>query len=107
MRDEKKMRMATIRLSGFRSHVSGSVTERMFYEYHSIVSDVEEACGLNLTMFRLSPALLEQREITETRRSRTFERSERQFTHERFCDKELFDRALDRLSTWIQGRREP
>jgi hypothetical protein len=104
MADEKHMRMATSRLRGFRSHVSGSVTEAMVSEYHSIVSEVEEASGQHLASFRISPDVMVQREISDIRKRRVVDRSIPQFTVNKYCDKELFSRALDALWEWIEER---
>ena len=103
MEDQKKMRTVAIRLRGFRSHVAGSVTQRIVDEYHSILSEVEEASEQNLASFRISSVLLEPRELSEVRRKRSTDCSP-QFTEKKYCDRELFHRVLDRLWIWIEER---
>jgi hypothetical protein len=102
MVDEQKLRHATHRFRLFRSHVSGLVSEKIVAEYHSILGELEKGAGTNLSSLRIDPYYLRPHRLPEVRMPRGHDRFTPQFTAQRFCDKEVFHRTLNRLAEWIE-----
>ncbi|HEY2471379.1 MAG TPA: hypothetical protein VGI45_26540 [Terracidiphilus sp.] len=104
MADEKALQHALTRFRGFRSHVSGSITEAMVDEYHSILSSLQKASGDDLARFYIPRLMMREHSAPPVGNLR-------HPTYSRFgpkaaslnCDKEFFMERMDRLSDHFES----
>lgn len=101
MIDEKKFKQTLVSFRGFRSHVFGSITEKMVSEYHSILGVLQQTSGDDLSCFHIPSSMMLRRAITQVRYARSSVRSsdlEPQYTSVKYCDKQFFNDRVNRLS---------
>jgi hypothetical protein len=98
MVDEKALKHALTRFRGFRSHVSGSITEAMVDEYHSILSALQKASGDDLARFYIPRSMMRDNSVPLVRNLRlpTYSRFDKSTSLN--CDQKFFRERMDRLS---------
>lgn len=97
MADEKQKRMALARLRGFRSHVTGEITEVVVDEFHSILNDLQVATGEYHRDYSIPESAIRARPRGELRMHPTMAPMELLFTATKYCDKQFFKTHLDLL----------
>jgi hypothetical protein len=103
--DEKQKRMAIARLRGFRSHVTGQITQAIVNEYHSILHELEKASGEFLQLYSIPPSVMLPRRLGEQRKTHPFSISPSQFTAAKYCDLQFFKARIDLL--WNHFEKGP
>jgi hypothetical protein len=103
MADGMKFRMAVAQLRGFRSHVRTPITQVVVDEYHRIIKALEEATGEYLQQFSIPHGSMKARSLPEIRHTRGFSALGPQFTHEKYCDKDLLENQIRGLWAHIEN----
>lgn len=98
MVDEKSKRMALARLRGFRSHVTGQITQKVITEYHSILDELQSATGEDLQHHAIRQTAMAAGPLgQQTKIHPSSDSTEAIFTRGKYCDKEFFKKNLDLL----------
>ncbi len=111
MRDERKWQLAVAEFKATRANVPGLISEAFVNEFHAVLDRMAAATEEDFDTFRISAADLKPRVVSIQRRSYRGRSSRPQYSREKFCDRNLFQRRIDALAAYLpiveEKTREP
>lgn len=111
MRDERKWQLAVAEFKATRANVPGLISEAFVNEFHAVLDRMVAASEEDFDTFRIAAADLKPRVVSSQRRSHRGHPGRTQYSREKFCDRNLFQRKIDGLAAYLpiveEKTREP
>lgn len=107
MPDQRKFAVAYARLVSLRGKIPSFLNEQRVRDYHSIVDALQEACGDDLSSFRIPAGEMKRRIVAVHPGSYRGRSGHAKYSDKNYCDREFFERQVDGLHYYIECvRRE-
>ncbi len=105
MIDDKRFSVAWARFDALRRNIPPWLKTEQVAEYHSIVDDLQEASGEDLSAFRIPDDQIKPR-ITAVTRGTIRSPGRAFYSKDAYCDDNFFARQVSALATYIQSLEE-
>jgi hypothetical protein len=103
MDNANKQHLALANFEAFRSHLPNSWDENEVSRFHKIVTELEDAYGLDLSSFRIPDAEMKPVLIGVSRIGRSGQRRPSQYSGKKYCDDRVAQRKVDGIVFYFQN----